>query len=84
MQVSIPNALKDFVKERVEEKRYQDPTDYVSALIREDQKRREEERREALSLKGAGPGKGASPKKRKEFDAICREFRDRMRTRSTD
>lgn len=84
MQISIPQSLKEFVKERVVEKRYQNPSDYVCALIHEDQKRREEERLEKLYLKGTEIGKGSSIKKRKEFDAICREFRDRMRTRSTE
>lgn len=84
MQIAIPNSLREFVKERIEEKRYEDASDYLCALIREDKKRRDEERLERVYLQGAKPGKGASLKKRKEFDAICREFRDRMRKRSAD
>lgn len=84
MQIAIPNSLREFVKERVEEKRYEDASDYIAALIREDKKRRDEERLERVYLQGTQSGKGVSPKKRKEFDAICREFRDRMRKRATD
>ena len=42
MPISLPEPLKEYVKERVAEEHYSNPSDYIRALIREDQKRREE------------------------------------------
>jgi putative addiction module CopG family antidote len=39
MNISLPEALKRFVKERVKAARYSNPSDYVRSLIREDQRR---------------------------------------------
>ena len=44
LHISLPESLKEFVKERVTEQHYSNPSDYIRALIREDQKRRDEER----------------------------------------
>lgn len=56
MNISLPEALKDYVKERVAEEGYSNPSDYVRALIREDRKRREEQKLEALLLEGLNSG----------------------------
>jgi antitoxin ParD1/3/4 len=58
MQISLPDSLKRFVKERVEEEHYSNPSDYVRALIREDQKRRDERRLEQMILEGLASGPG--------------------------
>lgn len=58
MQISLPDSLKRFVKERVEEEHYSNPSDYVRALIREDQKRRDERRLEQMVLEGLASGPG--------------------------
>ncbi len=39
MNISLPDALRDFVKERVEQDAYSNPSDYVRSLIREDRQR---------------------------------------------
>jgi antitoxin ParD1/3/4 len=39
MNISLPDSLKKYVKERVDEERYGTQSDYVRSLIREDQKR---------------------------------------------
>jgi antitoxin ParD1/3/4 len=57
LNISLPEALKEFIQERVAEKAYSNPSDYVRALIREDQKRRAEERLEQLLLEGLASGK---------------------------
>jgi len=49
MNISLPESLKDFVKERVEEEHYSNPSDYVRALIREDQKHRDELKEDILA-----------------------------------
>ena len=56
MNISLPQSLKDFVMERVAEKAYSNPSDYVRALIREDRKCRAEERLEQLLLEGLQSG----------------------------
>lgn len=58
MQISLPDSMKRFVKERVEEEHYSNPSDYVRALIREDQKRRDERRLEQMVLQGLASGPG--------------------------
>jgi putative addiction module CopG family antidote len=39
MNISLPEALKSFVKERTKKANYSNPSDYVRSLIREDQRR---------------------------------------------
>ncbi len=39
MNISLPEALKSFVKERTKQANYSNPSDYVRSLIREDQRR---------------------------------------------
>src|SRR5436305_15258533 len=58
MNVSLPEALKDYVQERVAEGTYSNPSDYVRALIREDMRRRADEWLERLLLEGSSAGRG--------------------------
>jgi len=44
MNISLPEALKRFVKERTKTANYSNPSDYVRSLIREDQRRQAAER----------------------------------------
>ena len=60
MSVSLPEPLKDFVKERSERGLYGTPSDYIRALIREDLKRHEQEKLEALLLDGLASGEPQS------------------------
>ena len=39
MNISLPEALKRFVKERAKAANYSNPSDYVRSLIRDDQRR---------------------------------------------
>jgi len=70
--------LKEYVKERVEEKHYSNPSDYVRALIRDDQKRREEEQLERMLLQGIESGKGV-PMTKKEWEALRKTVREQVR-----
>ena len=56
MNVSLPETLKDYVQERVAEGTFSNPSDYVRALIREDMRRREEEKLDALLMEGINSG----------------------------
>jgi antitoxin ParD1/3/4 len=59
LNISLPQPLKDFLEERVKERGYSTPSEYVRELLREDQKRRIEERLEALLLEGLNSGMSA-------------------------
>lgn len=61
LHISLPETLKQYVKERVAEDHFSNPSDYVRALIREDQKRREERRLEEMLLEGIASGPGIAP-----------------------
>lgn len=74
LNFSLPEALEEFVQERVAEKAYSNPSDYVRALIREDQKRRAEEKLEQLLIEGLESG----PASEYDSDAIRREVRRRL------
>jgi len=56
LNVSLPKSLKDYLGVRVRTGGYSTPSEYVRALIREDQKRTAEERLEALLLEGLNSG----------------------------
>jgi antitoxin ParD1/3/4 len=69
MNVSLPEALKDYVQERVAEGTFSNPSDYVRALIREDMRRREEEKLDALLMEGINSGQ-AEPMTAKDWADI--------------
>lgn len=50
MNISLPETMKVFVEERIETDGYGTVSEYVRDLIREDQKKREEEKLEKLLL----------------------------------
>ncbi len=52
MNISLPTPLKRFVDEQIAAGRYSSASEYVRDLIRGDEKRRAEERLEALLLEG--------------------------------
>ncbi|GAB4363866.1 MAG: type II toxin-antitoxin system ParD family antitoxin [Bryobacter sp.] len=56
LNISLPQILKDFVEQQVEKGGYSTPSEYIRELLREDQKRRAEERLEALLLAGLNSG----------------------------
>jgi antitoxin ParD1/3/4 len=56
LNVSLPKPLKDYVEINVKEGGYSTPSEYVRALIREDQKRRAEEALERALLQGLASG----------------------------
>ena len=70
MNISLPESLKEYVKERVvDEERYSTPSDYVRSLIREDQKKHDENILEQLLLDGlrSGPGIRMNPREWKKL-----------------
>lgn len=76
MSVSLPTALKDYVKQRTRDAHYGTPSDYIRSLVREDLKRAEQERLERELLKGirSGKGKAITPK---EWDKLRAQILER-------
>jgi antitoxin ParD1/3/4 len=56
MNIALPESMKHFVQERVTEGGYSSVSEYVRDLIRADQKRKVEERIDALLLEGLDSG----------------------------
>ena len=56
MNISLPDPMKDFVDHQVASGRYSSASEYVRELIREDERRRAEEKLEALLLEGLNSG----------------------------
>jgi antitoxin ParD1/3/4 len=56
LRVTLPEAMKAFVDERVSEGRYKDASEYVCELIQADRRRKAEEHLDALLLEGLESG----------------------------
>jgi antitoxin ParD1/3/4 len=52
VNISLPDNLKHYIEERLSEGGYSTTSEYFRDLVREDQKRRAQERLEALLLEG--------------------------------
>jgi antitoxin ParD1/3/4 len=79
MNISLPDPLKDFVDAQITTGRYSSVSEYVRELIREDEKRKAEERLEAMLLEGM-----ASPETeltRRDFEDIRKEALRRLKAR---
>lgn len=58
MNISLPEAVREFVEERVERDGYATASEYFSALVREDQQRREHADLEEALIAGLESGAG--------------------------
>ena len=56
MNIALPESMKQFVQERVSEGGYSSVSEYIRELIRADQKRKAEDRIDALLLEGLDSG----------------------------
>ena len=75
MNISLPDGLKDYVKERVAEGEYSTPSDFVRHLIRADMERRGRQELERMLLEGltGGEAEEVTPG---YLDALAREAED--------
>lgn len=71
MNISLPEPLKEFVDGQIASGRYSSASEYVRELIRDDEKRKAEERLESLLLEGLGGDE--SKLTRKDFAEIRAE-----------
>jgi len=56
MNISLPEPLKEFVDTQIASGRYSSVSEYIRTLIRDDEKRRAEERLEELLMEGLASG----------------------------
>jgi antitoxin ParD1/3/4 len=80
MNISLPDPMKEFVEELVTQGDYSSASEYVRALIREDRKRREKERLEALLLEGLASGP-MTEMTAQDWESIRSEVRRRVASR---
>lgn len=79
MNISLPDPLKQYVDEQIAEGRYSSVSEYIRALIREDERRKAEERLERLLLEGL---KGEETEMtREDWNDIRKEALERLKTR---
>jgi antitoxin ParD1/3/4 len=71
MNISLPEPLKQFVDDQIAAGRYSSVSEYVRELIRDDEKRKAEDRLEALLLEGLESDE--SPLTSEDWAAIRRE-----------
>lgn len=56
MNITLPEPMRKFIEEQINSGSYGTASEYMRALIREDQKRKVQERLEALLLEGLDSG----------------------------
>lgn len=81
MNISLPEELKQYVEAQTGAG-YSTPSEYVRQLIREDQKRRTQERLELLLLEGLNSGE-PSPADEKFWADLKSEALEKIRTHKT-
>ena len=72
MNISLPDQLKDFVEDQVGSGRYSSVSEYVRDLIRDDEKRKAQDKLEALLIEGIQSGQ-PTEMTRQDWDEIRRE-----------
>jgi antitoxin ParD1/3/4 len=81
MNISLPDPLKEFVDGQIAEGRYSSVSEYIRELIREDEKRKAQERLEALLLEGLESE--VSELTRQDFEDIRKEALAQLKRRQS-
>ncbi len=76
LNISLPDTLGDFVQERVTRGDYDTASDYLRDLIHEDQRRKAQEKLDALLREGLESGP-STPMTAQDWDEIRLEVRRR-------
>lgn len=79
MNISLPDPLKEFVDHQIAEGRYSSVSEYIRELIRDDEKRKAEQRLEALLLEGLESEE--TEMTRQDLEDIRREAREQLKRR---
>jgi antitoxin ParD1/3/4 len=80
MNISLPATMKEYVEEQVNGGGYNTASEYFRELVREDQKRKAQERLEALLLERLESGKSA-PLTKEDLDGVRRTLREKIAAR---
>jgi len=72
MNISLPDQMKDFVDEQVRSGHYSSVSEYVRDLIRDDEKRKAQEKLEAMLMEGIQSGQ-PTEMTREDWHQIRRE-----------
>jgi antitoxin ParD1/3/4 len=80
MNISIPDPLKKFVNQQISSGRYGSVSEYVRELIRQDEKRKAQEKLEAMLLEGVRSG-DATPMTKEDWKEIREEAMERIKAR---
>ena len=80
LNISLPDPLKDFVDEQVGERGYHGPSDYIQALVQEEQKRKAEEKLEELLREGLS--RPASELTENDWEYVRNELEQRIAGRN--
>lgn len=81
MNISLPEPLKEFVEKEVSNGGYSSVSEYIRKLVREDQKRKEQERVEALLLEALESGEPTKMTKA-DWEKIRREGLARLKAKT--
>lgn len=83
MNISLPESMRDFARERMTKKRFANLSEYVRHLIRNDFAESEEERIDALLLEGlqSGPGIPVTPQMWADLDARVKKQVETLRAK---
>ena len=82
MNISLPETMKQFIEEQVSAGGYSSVSEYIRALVREEQKRKAQEQLEALLVKGLESGKPTEMTD-EEWNEIRRESLARLKARKS-
>jgi antitoxin ParD1/3/4 len=82
VNISLPDQMKQYIEERLSEGGYNTTSEYFRDLIREDQKRRVQERLETLMLRGLESP--ASEWTKDDVDHIKNAVRERLAEKQKD
>lgn len=77
MNIALPESMKQFVQARVSEGGYSSVSEYIRELIRADQKRKAEDRIDALLLDGLDSGEPI-PVTKEYWEEKKRKLTDRL------
>lgn len=82
INISLSDELKRYVESQIRDGKYGNVSEYFRSLIRDHQKRAEEERLERLLLEGMESG-GAGPMTKRDWAELRKLALDRVRRRDS-
>lgn len=82
MNISLPDQLKEFVDDQVGSGRYSSVSEYVRDLIRDDEKRKAQEKLEGLLMEGI-QSSGSSEMRKEDWAEIRREAAKQFESRKS-